>query len=572
MRSEMDMNRRRKKLIRWISGIVATIVLLTLLFKLVTKMPAPVGKELAQAPVPERVSVDSNAWTCEDSWLKKNPYGLYEMYLSGSDFELGVKNGVLAQELIQYQEEVFVERLREMVPSEFYINFLKQVIVLMNRNLDRYIPQEYQREIHGVALQASKSFDFIGPAYPRMLSYHAAHDLGHALQNMNLVACTAFGVRGERSANDELLVGRNFDFSLGDKFARDKIVAFYNPDKGNKFAFITWGGMIGAVSGMNDQGLVVSLNAAKSGIPKSSKTPVSILARQILQYASNIEEAKMIAEKSETFVSESFLVSSARDNRTAVIEKAPDKMSLYDPSTTEGEAEADLLLLTNHFQSETFKDSELTLNNKAEGASLYRLERTRELIEAVEKHDEHSFAQILRDQNGMGGEDIGMGNEKAVNQLIAHHSLIFKPSELKMWVSANPYQLGAYLCYDLNRVFADSTQVSDQIWEENETINPDPFLDSKEFEAFRTYRKETEFLKKLIDQDKVDLITGARVDAYLLLNPGYYYSWYIAGELSRLKGDYERADQLYRQALAREIPRMVDREQVEEAIELLKKE
>jgi len=560
----MTKRRIRERLVRWSSAIVGTIIILVLLFKILTSIPPPVENELALAPVPERMEAGENAWTCQDSWLKKNSYGLWEMYLSGSDFELGVKNGVLASDLIKYQEEVFVERLREMVPSEFYINFLKQVVVWLNRNLDRHIPLEYQREIHGVALQASESYDFIGPAYPRILSYHAAHDLGHALQNMNLVACTAFGVAGERSANGELLVGRNFDFSLGDKFARDKIVAFYKPENGHKFVFITWGGMIGAVSGMNDQGLVVTINAAKSGIPGSSKTPVSILARQILQYAANIEEAYEIAGNSETFVAESFLVSSAMDNLSVVIEKSPDKMALYSPP------QADQLILTNHFQSDVFKDSERTVENKAEGASLYRWERTRELLEATEKHDQHSFALILRDQKGMGGEAIGMGNEKAVNQLIAHHSLIFKPSELKMWISANPYQLGTYLCYDLNRVFADSTGVNDCIWEKNETIAPDPFLESEEYKAFRAYARETKRLKQIIDRNEAQSISKAETEAYLLLNPGYYYPWYISGEISRQKGDLEKASELYEQALAKEIPRVVDREQVEEAMELLK--
>jgi isopenicillin-N N-acyltransferase like protein len=561
----MTSRRSRKRLLRRSGTIVGTIIILLLLFRILTSVRPPVAKN-ELPPVPERVEAGSNAWTCQDSWLKKNSYGLWEMYLNGSDFELGVKNGVLASELIKYQEEVFVERLREMVPSDFYINFLKQVVIWMNRNLNRHIPPEYQREIYGVALQASESYDFIGPAYPRILSYHAAHDLGHALQNMNLVACTALGVNGARSMGGELLVGRNFDFSMGDKFARDKIVAFYNPDKGHKFAFITWGGMIGAVSGMNDQGLVVTLNAAKSGIPRSSKTPVSILARQILQYAANIEEAYAIAGKSETFVAESFLISSARDNLTVVIEKSPHKMALYDPPA------ADHMVLTNHFQSETFRDSELTVKNKAEGASLYRWERTLELIEATEKHDEHSFALILRDQDGMGGEPIGMGNEKAVNQLIAHHSLIFKPSELKMWVSSSPYQLGAYLCYDLNRVFADSTEVSDRIWEENETISSDPFLESEDFEAFRAYSRETVRLKALIDREEVGGIKDEETEAYLSLNPHNYYPWFIAGEISRLQGDRARAAELYEQSLSREIPRLVDQEQVEEAMELLKNE
>ena len=546
-----------RRITRWLAGFISVFLILWILFRLITPVHPPSGD--AGVSSMERHEVGEEAYTCQESWLKKNPYGLWEMYLTGSDFELGIKHGILGRELIAFQEEVFVEQLREMVPSDFYLQFLKRVILWMNRNLDRHIPVEYQREIHGVSLYASDSFSFIGPAYQRILGYHAAHDIGHALQNMNLVACTALGVNGERSEDGKLLVGRNFDFSMGERFAREKIIAFYRPDKGYKFAFITWGGMIGVVSGMNDQGLVVSLNAAKTGIPGSSKIPVSILARQILQYASNIEEAYELAGSSETFVAESFLVSSAADNKTVVIEKSPDQMGLFDPGGNH-------LLLTNHFQSETFRDTELTKKNIAEGASLYRWERTRELMDSVPAHDQHSFARLLRDQNGKGGQPIGMGNEKVVNQLIAHHSVIFKPSELKMWVSTSPYQLGSYLCYDLNRVFADSTEVGDRIWTEGERIEADAFMESRQFEAFKQYRMETARLKKLIDEGRVGSISDAETEDYLDLNPDFYYPWYIAGEIMRLKGNEKGAAVNYEEALSREIPRKVDREQVEEAM------
>ncbi len=158
-----------------------------------------------------------------------------------------------------------------------------------------------------------------------------------------------------------------------------------------------------------------------------------------------------------------------------------------------------------------------------------------------------------------------MGNEKLVNQLIAHHSVIFKPSELKMWISTSPYQLGAYLCYDLNQVFADSTEVSDQIWLKEETIASDTFLTSDQFVAYREFTKKTSWLKAQIDLGEVNSISDDETDNYIRLNPDFYYSWFIAGEIYRLKGNVERASEYYDQALLREIPREVDRVQVEEA-------
>jgi predicted choloylglycine hydrolase len=129
------------------------------------------------------------------------------------------------------------------------------------------VTEEYKEEIFGVSQAASEEFNDIAQPYQRILNYHAAHDIGHALQNMSLVGCTSFATWGDKSEDGKLIIARNFDFYVGEDFARDKIVAFYNPSQGHKFMMITFGGMTGVLSGMNDQGLTVTINAAKSDIP-----------------------------------------------------------------------------------------------------------------------------------------------------------------------------------------------------------------------------------------------------------------------------------------------------------------
>lgn len=158
------------------------------------------------------------------------------------------------------------------------------------------VPEEYQTEIYGVSQYTSHDFDNIAPQYQRSLYLHAAHDIGHALQDLALVGCSSFAA-GEKSEDANLILGRNFDFYVNDAFAENKIIAFVNPEEGNQFMMVTWPGMIGAVSGMNIQGLTVTINAGKSKIPMSAKTPISILTREILQHASTIDEAIAIAKK-----------------------------------------------------------------------------------------------------------------------------------------------------------------------------------------------------------------------------------------------------------------------------------
>jgi hypothetical protein len=203
------------------------------------------------------------------------------MYVEGKPFERGVANGKLAQELIQLQEEYFVASIKNLIPSESYLNFLKYFTVFFNRNMPDHVRKDYQEEIFGISHSFSPKFNFIGTNYERNLNYHAAHDIGHALQEMGLVVgCTSFSVWGNKSQDGSLLIGRNFDFYTGDDFAKDKMVMFTKPDSGYGFMTITWGGFIGAASGMNEKGLTVTINAAKSDFPTSAAAPSNTSGHQ----------------------------------------------------------------------------------------------------------------------------------------------------------------------------------------------------------------------------------------------------------------------------------------------------
>ena len=322
------------------------------------------------------------------------------MYVEGDGFERGVAAGKLTKELAEKQEIAFVRQIKLLVPSNNYLRFLKFFVAYFNRHLPDHIPEEYLEEIYGVSLYASDKFDYMAPKYYRLLNYHAAHDIGHALQDKNMtVGCTSFAAWKERSENGNLIVARNFDFYSGDEFAENKIVCFCKPKTGYKFAYITWAGFTGVVSGMNDQGLTVTINAAKSEIPTSAATPISIVAKEILQYSKNINEAFEIAKKRTTFVSESILISSVNDNAAAIIEKTPSKTNLY----TENR---DVLLCSNHYQSDLFKNDFGNNKNIIESSSLYRKIRLEQLVQKKPKLNYLNAAEILRDQKGINDKNI----------------------------------------------------------------------------------------------------------------------------------------------------------------------
>jgi len=129
---------------------------------------------------------------------------------------------------------------------------------------------------------------------------------------------------------------------------------------------------------MNEKGLTVTINAAKSDIPAGSATPVSVVAREILQYAENIREALAIAKKRKMFVSESFLIGSAEDGKAVIIEKTPDSIGLYDPDKNE-------IICANHFQSSELRALQSNKIQIRQSASDYRYRRVEELLSETKK-------------------------------------------------------------------------------------------------------------------------------------------------------------------------------------------
>ena len=560
-----------KKIFRWLfySLFVFTdfifLFLIWFIISVTIKTPVPTDTSVLKL---ERTKLSSDFYTLNNNWLKKSDTGLWEIYVEGNGFERGVIEGKLDKELAEKQEIAFVSQIKKLIPSQGLLNYLKFFTAFFNRHLDQYVIEEYKEEIYGESLYASDKFDFIAPKYYRMLNYHAAHDIGHALQDKNMtVGCTAFGAWADKTDDNTLLIGRNFDFYVGDEFAEDKLINFVKPTTGYKLMMISWAGMIGTVSGMNEKGLTVTINASKSEIPTSAATPISIVAREILQYAKNIDEAFAIAQKRKTFVSESIMIGSLADNKTATIEKTPSKTELFTSPNT------DYIICANHYQGKTFKNDKVNLENIEKSSSNYRFQHLTQLINQYPKLSVADAASILRNQKGMDGKDIGMGNEKALNQLIAHHSVIFKPARLQVWVSTNPFQLGQYVCYDLNKVFAEAPGLKEkkELYEKQLTIPADSFLYSSSYGKFIAYKKYRE-LFKYIHKHKLDYkIDSKTITTFINLNPEYYETYFLLGNYFADKNDKEQALKYYNSALTKEVTTVQDKEAIAKSIMKLNK-
>ncbi len=164
-----------------------------------------------KASIPERIKTSDSTYYIGNNFLTKNKHGLWELYVEGDPLERGLITGSLTQELLQRQEEVFLTKVNELVPSKTKQALLRSFLKYYNRKMYKHVTEEYKTEIYGVSRYSSEAFNSIAPPYLRALYLHSAHDIGHALQDLALVGWSSVAVWGDRSTVGSLLIGRNFD-------------------------------------------------------------------------------------------------------------------------------------------------------------------------------------------------------------------------------------------------------------------------------------------------------------------------------------------------------------------------
>lgn len=502
-----------------------------------SEIPPP---NVSRININPRKKIAEDHYIIGNSFIKKNKWGIWEVYIEGSPYERGLIYGELTKDLIQTQEDIFVEQINKLVPNKKWQFLIRILLGFFNSSMPKYIPLEFQEEIYGVSKSFSNKYNYIANKYTRILNYHGAHDIGHALNDYNLVGCTSFAITNKQSADSQLILGRNFDFYVGDDFAKNKIILFIKPDNGNPFVSYSWAGFMGVVSGLNTKGISITINASKSDVPTSTKEPISLLAREILQYSNCLADAIEIAKKRNIFVSETLMIGSAKENKAILIEKTPTKIGVYD-------TKKDVLVCSNHFQSASFKNNTTNINNIKESDSKYRFDRTSQLISNYKLCTAPIAMFILRDQHGLKGDTLGMGNPMAVNQLIAHHSTIIQPHLNLIYISTPPYQLGTFIGYDIKKSFEQKKPYI------TDTLPPSNFLTTEQFKLYEEFKLYKQKINDFIYFNKSINLNETEIERIIKTNAELYYTYELIGNYYLKKGDKNKANKYFRTAKTKKL-------------------
>ena len=114
-----------------------------------------------------------------------------------------------------------------------------------------------------------------------------------------LGGCSAQMVEPARSATGGMLFGRDFDFPTFGFLDQYSLVVVYRPKEKHAFASVTFPGLVGCVSGINDAGLCLAeleVNSSKDAAPgfDPAGVPVEMCFRRMMEECKTLDEAEKL--------------------------------------------------------------------------------------------------------------------------------------------------------------------------------------------------------------------------------------------------------------------------------------
>lgn len=381
-------------------------------------MNAPAQAAYCGLPIHEQ---DGARWAGA-GWTK-NYNGLQVAYFTGTPREIGAQMYHLTIEPREQEMMAIFESLLNMSNSgNGLVKAFKNAYARLKflPAFKRLIPREYLDELKGFISEASKGKE---QSINELI-------LGNAFQDLMLVygGCSFFSAWGEASQNGNIIVGRNLDFANLDQIAQAQLLAFYAPQQGYDFAALTYPSNVGIMHGMNEKGLVVAM-CYSVAVPAENTidgVPYTIMLRQMLQYAGNIDEAIAIIKETPRTVGLNILVADGGSREAVVVEVSAHRMAVRKA------AAEPFIYAANRYQTEYMKQYQ-------DGGWLNSASREQR-FEQLKKYwwgrfDVRSAIEVMRDKNdpavaGGAGLHPGIQNSGTIA------SVAFDASASEIWVSA----------------------------------------------------------------------------------------------------------------------------------------
>jgi isopenicillin-N N-acyltransferase-like protein len=316
--------------------------------------------------------------------------GLPVVSAAGTPEEIGQQLGTLLKDPLAS----LLDKKND-IAAGFGLPHAPNLLVKMSRLIAPAFPDAQHREIEALAKSAALDLDTLAFAN---IMYEVAH----------FPACSSLAVEPARSASGNAMFGRNLDFPTFGFLDKYSLIEVIRPQGKHAFVSVTFPGIIGVFSGMNDAGLClaqleVNYSADHSQRVNLSGTPVAMCFRRLLEECSTVDEAEKLLREQNRMMMCNLAICDR--TQTAVLEITPKTVARRDD-------ERGLCLCTNHFRT-----PQLTVGTQCR------------------RYDELSHGQQL---DKLGVSDIAKLLNSANQGQYTIQTMIFEPATLMAHVSFGP--------------------------------------------------------------------------------------------------------------------------------------
>jgi len=295
--------------------------------------------------------------------------------------------------------------------------------------MERRIAPAYKREMQALARAADVP-------YREILLLNCVDDVLANLAQLGelygRLGCSAFAAMGQRTAEGELLVGRNLDYFVpsaagedawaATNYMKEHVVAIeYTPESGHPFVSVGWPGFIGVATGMSAAGLCLGSLTVSTRRNWPFATPATFIYRDMLQDTETLSDAIHLLRQSPRAQGNNLLLGSGSEADARVVEFTPWQFSVREP-------EDGWICTTNHYVS---PEMDRFHTHGVVFSSGERMARLDEMCAVGTLADGKAAGAFLIDQ----GLRVPEANEYCgVFNPCTIYSVVFAPTRGELWV------------------------------------------------------------------------------------------------------------------------------------------
>jgi isopenicillin-N N-acyltransferase like protein len=366
--------------------------------------------------------------------------GTMVLHLKGTPYEMGYQHGALARDQVQASFARFDALIEEAKDEVGLSRFAADLLLdFVYARCAKYIPERYKREMEGIA---------DGAGIPLQMVRRC-----NVLSVVTERGCSSFVAFGKATGNGKTYHGRNFDWIMEGGLQDSTALILYEPDDGVPFASVAYVGNVGAVSGMNMEGIAIGQIGAISTDTRLDGLPLMLILRSILEEAQDLDEAGAIIKNARRTVGYNYVLADGDTGEGRVYETCANHCVEFrdnDPKETVEYAIPieDVVMRSDEAMDQTVRSFQRCANdypNMPYGSNSY-------------DHRYKGMATRIQENHGKIDENVAVEITKAVAMRGANlHGVVCNCTDREIWVAhakgTDDAWKQTFIHYDLKQLF-----------------------------------------------------------------------------------------------------------------------